>query len=37
MYYKFYCNIFIDMSIIICNDLQDGNKKRKKERKKEQT
>jgi hypothetical protein len=30
MYYKFYCNIFIGMSIIICNDLQDANKERQK-------
>jgi hypothetical protein len=28
MYFKFYCNIFLDMSIIICNDLYDANKER---------
>jgi hypothetical protein len=26
MYYKLYCNIFLDMFIIICDDLQDANK-----------
>jgi hypothetical protein len=34
MYYKFYCNIFLDISITICNDIQDANKERKKKERK---
>jgi hypothetical protein len=30
IYYKLYCNIFIDMYIIICDDLQHAKKERQK-------